>query len=98
MQTSKVVAWSRQKINSDINGNIYAIGINKYTLYKNITINGHMAKGLFAGKLAVKDENVDLSFEGSVDIAKPIPVFNFFSQHRQSAAGKASHTPARFIF
>ena len=47
--------------------------------YKGISITGDLNKNLFKGKLESKDENANIVFDGTVDMAATIPVFKFTS-------------------
>jgi TamB, inner membrane protein subunit of TAM complex len=47
--------------------------------YKGISITGDLNKNLFKGKLESKDENANLLFDGTVDMAGALPVIKFQS-------------------
>ncbi len=63
-------------INAQLEGNIGQLEYKKYS-YKNLAVNGEIAKKLFNGSLTVQEENVDLSFNGSIDYRNKLPEFNF---------------------
>ncbi len=63
----------------NIKGNIAAIDFNKYN-YKNINIEGDLAKKKFNGFLRVDDENVKLDLTGMIDYSKDLPVYNVKSK------------------
>lgn len=48
--------------------------------YQNITMDGHVKQQQFNGLLAMKDENLDFTFNGLVDFNDDIPQFNFTSK------------------
>ena len=58
-------------------------GINDFTYkgykYTDVAIDGLFEQQLFDGKLAVKDENIDLVFDGKVDLNDTLPEFDLSS-------------------
>lgn len=66
-----------------VKGNVTQITINNYT-YKNIEIDGLFAGKLFTGYAKLRDENVDLDFDGTVDLNNDKPVMNFVSTIRKA--------------
>lgn len=67
-----------KQFNADLDGNITDIDINGYN-YKNINLDGHVANRQFKGNLKIKDENIGLDFDGTVDFSKDLPIFDFNS-------------------
>jgi hypothetical protein len=45
--------------------------------YNNVAVNGTFVKELFSGKVSIKDKNVQLDANGSIDIKPKLPVYNF---------------------
>ncbi len=45
--------------------------------YKNVQLNGEIAKKFFKGSLAVHDTNVDFDFNGNIDFRNKLPEFDF---------------------
>ncbi|MBI4945861.1 MAG: translocation/assembly module TamB domain-containing protein [Bacteroidetes bacterium] len=60
--------------------------------YKNIDVKGKFAKNIFDGSLAIKDENVDLDFNGTMDFSKSPTQVNF-----NSTITKANLSKLNFI-
>ena len=60
------------------NGKIHYIDLNGYR-YNNITLDGSYKNKEFDGKLVIDDNNLNLSFQGSVNLKPQLPVFNFTS-------------------
>ncbi len=58
-----------------INANIPAITLNGYE-YKNLSMNGKLDKTTFDGDFGIKDDNIDFSFKGKVNLKDSIPTFN----------------------
>ncbi len=56
-------------INADIKGKIHNLYFNNYD-YKNLDVNGRLARRVFSGSLIVADENLDLAFNGSVNFSE----------------------------
>lgn len=67
-----------EAIDAEVIGKINTVEFNNYT-YKNIEIDGNYAGKLFSGYAKVRDENVELDFDGSVDFKGDIPVMDFVS-------------------
>ncbi len=53
-------------------------------LYNEITISGSIANRKFSGELNVRDENVNLDFNGSLDYGSSIPAYNFTAAIRDA--------------
>jgi len=64
------------KLKEDIDGDIQYIDFNNYR-YSNVKINGIFDKKYFDGSLKIKDKNVQLVFDGGVNLNPALPVFNF---------------------
>ncbi len=62
--------------NAKLEANIDSLEFRNYS-YKNIAINGHLNQNLFDGNLNIRDNNINLTFEGQIDFTDSIPVFNF---------------------
>lgn len=45
--------------------------------YQDFKMDGRLTQNLFDGDFIINDENIDLSFDGSVDFSDTIPVFDF---------------------
>ncbi len=67
-----------EDISAQLKGNISKLIYNNYS-YKNIQVEGGIAKQIFQGKLNVKDENVDLDFNGKIDFTQKEPNLDFIS-------------------
>ncbi|MET3125051.1 hypothetical protein ABID42_000139 [Arcicella rosea] len=61
------VGFSMKNASLNFDGTVKQIGYNDYN-YKNIDINGKLAKELFDGRIAVKDTNLVLNVFGKVDL------------------------------
>ena len=59
-----------------IDGKVDYIDFNKYR-YRNALIKGTFDKRFFDGSLKVNDKNIQLVFDGSVNLNPKLPVFNF---------------------
>ncbi len=67
-----------EKVVASLDGTINSLEFNNYT-YKNIAIEGYIAKQIFKGKLNVKDDNIDFDFNGNVDFTGELPHLDFIS-------------------
>ena len=63
-------------LKENIDGQIQYIDFNNYR-YQNVSINGVFDKKQFDGKLTINDKNVQLVFNGGVNLNPTLPVFNF---------------------
>ncbi|MCH8903097.1 MAG: translocation/assembly module TamB domain-containing protein [Bacteroidetes bacterium] len=59
-----------------LKGNVSSIEILDYT-YRNVSIDGRLQRKNFAGDFVVKDEFVDLDFEGQINFNSDIPLVDF---------------------
>ncbi|MEP6726250.1 MAG: hypothetical protein ABJC98_10560 [Bacteroidota bacterium] len=71
-------SFAIKDIQANLDGNISNLDFNNYN-YKNIKVNGTLAKRLFNGELHANDANLGLSLNGLVDFSKTDPRFNFFA-------------------
>jgi hypothetical protein len=58
---------------------IDSVNLNNYT-YRHITLQGGLEDKKFTGSMNVDDRNLNLDFNGSVDMSDSIPAFNFVMQ------------------
>lgn len=65
-----------KELSEQLKGNLTYIDFNDYR-YRNVKINGTFNKKLFDGNLSINDKNVQLDFDGSVNLNPKLPVFNF---------------------
>ncbi len=47
--------------------------------YENINLDGQLEKNKFNGKLTVKDDHIDLNFDGKINFTESLPTFDFFA-------------------
>lgn len=67
------------KVNSlqeRLNADIRYFDYNKYR-YTNLKVNGSFINKLFKGKINVDDKNLQLDFDGDIDLNPKLPLFNF---------------------
>lgn len=55
--------------------------------YNNIIIDGAIANSQFIGHFSLKEEHLDLDFNGKVDFSQEIPQFNFYSKIEHAHLG-----------
>lgn len=70
--------FTLEELAAKLEGNITSIDFNNYT-YKNVAIEGNVAKQIFKGKLNVKDDNIDFDFIGKVDLTGKLPNLDFIT-------------------
>ena len=64
------------QLNTDFTGKVKQIHVKGYN-YKDIDLDGEFKKKLFTGNLKIEDDNLDLTFTGSVSFDSILPQFNF---------------------
>jgi hypothetical protein len=69
---------SLEDVTAKLSGTINSVGFNNYE-YKNIAIEGNVAKQIFKGKLNVKDDNIDFDFIGDVNFKNKLPKLDFIT-------------------
>lgn len=79
--------FTSAKVNAKLSGEISSVELNGYA-YKNIEVDGDVAKKLFNGAVKVNDNNINLDFKGSVDFRDKQPVFNFYTVIKNAALDK----------
>ncbi len=62
-------------VNANLKGSVHEFFVKGYN-YKNIVVDGQVAKGEFQGQLNVADDNVDLAFDGSINMNPKLPEFD----------------------
>ena len=72
-----------QGLKEKLNGTVKYIDFNEYR-YSNAVINGTFEKKLFDGSLRVNDKNIQLMFDGTVNLNPALPVFNFNANIRNA--------------
>lgn len=65
-----------KSISEKLNGDIDYIDFNDYR-YRNVKIDGTFIKKHFDGSVQINDKNVQLIFDGGVNLNPTLPVFNF---------------------
>ncbi|MDR6785698.1 hypothetical protein ABIE26_004408 [Pedobacter africanus] len=63
-------------LSEKLNGDIEYIDFNHYR-YRNVKIDGTFDKKYFDGSLKINDRNIQLAFDGGVNLNPKLPVFNF---------------------
>lgn len=69
--------FTLDEINTKLKGTVKEFTYNEYT-YNDLDINGEIFKHEFSGNLAMEDENLDFTFEGTVNLNDSIPAFMFY--------------------
>jgi hypothetical protein len=68
----------KDDVNIDLEASIKNFDFKKYA-YRDVQIEGNIAKNLFDGKLESKDPNAQLNFDGEIDFSSSIPIYKFNS-------------------
>ncbi|HWS59287.1 MAG TPA: translocation/assembly module TamB domain-containing protein, partial [Flavobacterium sp.] len=70
------VGFSEKYLNTTIKGEVSKITYNNYT-YNNLEINGNFNKGLYKGQIKANDPNLNMNFDGLVDLSKKESKYDF---------------------
>ena len=73
-----------KQLTEKLKGHVDYIDFKKYR-YQNVTVNGTFDKQLFDGNLLINDPNVQLAFDGSVNLNPELPVFRFKADIKNAA-------------
>ncbi|MFV8225778.1 translocation/assembly module TamB domain-containing protein [Christiangramia aquimixticola] len=68
--------FNQEDLNTQLKGSISKFGYNNYT-YSNIRIIGNLRNPLFNGYLVANDPNLELEFNGLIDVSENINVYDF---------------------
>lgn len=65
-----------QKVNATFEGQIQSLNVNGYN-YQNILASGNFRHRAFSGNVEVNDDNLLMSFDGTIDFAQQDPMLDF---------------------
>lgn len=68
-------------LNEEVKSNIKYLEFRSYK-YSNIDINGNFSKKVFTGRINIDDTNLNLDFDGDIDLTQTLPQFNFTAEIR----------------
>jgi hypothetical protein len=83
-------------IDAKLQASIESLSFKGYT-YKDLVVDGQLDQRLFSGLLVVKDENLGLDFEGTVDLNQERPDLNFTANIRDANLGKLNFFTNEYI-
>lgn len=69
---------SLETANAELSAQVKSFGFKQYR-YENATLTGKLNKNRFDGDFQIKDENIDLTFKGEINLADSTPIYNFYS-------------------
>ncbi|MDR6759976.1 hypothetical protein J2Y38_000155 [Flavobacterium sp. 2755] len=70
------VGFTEKYLNTIVKGDIAKLDYNKYT-YSNIVVNGNFKLPYYKGQISVNDPNLNLTFDGLVDLSKKESRYDF---------------------
>lgn len=68
--------FSQETVNTELSGRILNLTFNDYN-YTDVTVSGRLQNPIFNGKLTVNDPNLQLDFEGLIDVTEERNVYDF---------------------
>jgi len=63
-------------VDTELNAIVESISYKGYE-YRDFVMDGHLSKNQFDGEFSITDENIDLIFDGSVELVDSVPVLDF---------------------
>lgn len=75
-----------EELKAKLVGKINSLDFNDYN-YKNVAIEGNIAKQVFNGKLNVQDDNIDFDFIGKIDFNTKLPTLDFITTLNRADLG-----------
>ncbi|MFM2206636.1 MAG: hypothetical protein RL213_611 [Bacteroidota bacterium] len=69
-------------LTADMSGRIESVVYRDFA-YRNIAVEGRIAKKLFNGSIDIREPEVDFSFGGTIDMRQEVPVFDFTADIRR---------------
>ncbi len=72
-----------ESLHAELDGNVSSIVLRGYD-YRNIKVNGFVLKKSFTGSLSIHDLYLDMDFNGTADLSKQTPEFNFSADIRKA--------------
>lgn len=79
--------FSKRDLDASLIGSVKQVVIKGYE-YNNVEVKGDFTDQIFAGFLAVEDENISFDFDGKIDLSKKIPEINFISNIENAKLAK----------
>jgi virulence-associated protein VapD len=70
------IGFTEKYLNTQIKGAISKLDYNNYS-YSNLEVDGNFKMPIYSGKVVIKDQNLDLTFDGLVDWSKKDKRFDF---------------------
>ncbi len=65
-----------ETINTALEASVKELTYKDY-VYRNLDVEGYVRKRFFEGEFSIKDDNMDLLFDGTIDFNDSIPIFDF---------------------
>ena len=78
VQVVQGIGLTAESARAQIRGGIQSLGFRRY-VYENVVINGLLDENYFSGDLEIVDDNIDLLFNGTVDLRGDDPQFDFLA-------------------
>lgn len=79
--------FTKKELNASLKGSVKQVVIMGYE-YNNVEVKGDFKDQVFAGFLAVEDENISFDFDGKIDLSKKVPEINFTSNIENAKLAK----------
>ena len=79
--------FTKKDLDATLVGDVKQVVVKGYE-YNNVKVKGDFKDQVFAGFLAVEDENIAFDFNGEVDLSKKVPEINFISNIKDAKLAK----------
>ncbi len=70
------VGFSEKYLNTSIKGDVTKVDYNNY-IYNNVALNGNFKNRLYKGQVSVNDQNLNMTFDGLVDMSQKESKYDF---------------------
>ncbi|MFT7612238.1 MAG: hypothetical protein ACI9J3_001192 [Parvicellaceae bacterium] len=79
LNSSSAIPFDIPKLSTEIHADFTKVELLGY-VYQNIRVDGNYANMKFDGDIKIEDDNIDLIFNGMIDVSAKIPVFDFTAE------------------
>lgn len=95
-QVENGIGLTSEAATADLQANIESIFFKNYN-YQNANLTGKLNQNFFKGDFEIKDENIDFSFVGEIDMNQEIPVFKFKTNVQKLALQPLNLSPQNIL-
>lgn len=79
INSTSVIPFDIPQLSTEIHADFTKVELFGY-VYENIRVDGNFANKRFEGDIKIEDDNIDLIFNGMIDVGSKIPAFDFTAE------------------